>query len=128
MPNKPDIFDVVAKKNGDIFTRVLFQKKKPEVLPNIPSLIAAELSKLPPRIIEKVLEKETVIKEVTKKDNKKYADEESLIKLQGKIKELEDMIERLKRFAIHGGSGVIGLPNAEGHGGQFLTTDGNRPS
>lgn len=110
------------------FVKTTFERGHAQVIPNIPELIAQELKKLPPRIIEKILEKETVIKEVTKEDKRKYAEEKSLEILKEEIGSIKEIIERLKSFAVHGGGGVIGLPAMGGYAGQFLTTNGSQPS
>lgn len=61
-----------------------------------------------PKIVEKILQKETVVKEVTKKDDKVYAEEKNVEVLKQEIKDLKDIVERLKAFAFsHGGSGVV---------------------
>lgn len=96
---------------------------------NITELIARELSKLPPKIITKVLEKETVIKEISKKDDKKYLEQKDLKDLREGLKALEGVIETLKQFAVfHGGGGVIGIPPPEGNNGKTLQVSNNKPS
>lgn len=126
-----DIFDEASK--SDIFDETA----------DISSIVKIEIGKIKPlkQIIERIIEKpiiktipspvvvppkeivkETIIREIEKKDNKKYAEEKSIEALKEEILQLKEILPFL-----HGGSGVIGLPQPEGNNGKSLQVVNNQP-
>jgi hypothetical protein len=112
---------------------------KPVTFEDVEKIVSSAIKALPtPRPVEKVIEKQIIkeIKEVEKKETKKYVEEKSLQELKQQLtQELKKENEQLKTsltqsmiplLMARGGSGVLGLPNPEGQGGKFLTTDGNK--
>lgn len=100
---------------------------KPLTIDDILHVVRTELARLPKpeeKIVEKVIEKETikteVVKEVPVNDTKAVDD------LRKKLKKIEKAIEEAKDMArqplfVPGGSGVIGIPPPEGNEGKVLT-------
>jgi len=107
-------------------TGTFVEPPKKEAVPLTPQEITAlvknEISKIPKpkqqKVIEKVIEKE-IIKEV-KKEEKKDTKEFDFLNKQ--ISDLKDQHETFKQIVpfLHGGGGVIGLPNPNGNGGKTL--------
>lgn len=119
------------------FNKVGFDPKTPfRVIPEKPdtkeisSLIKKELAKVKPleRIIERIIEQpiiktvktpvvsppKEIIREVIKVDKTKYAKEETVSEIDGKIKDLTTQLSNFREIVpFLGGSGVIGLPNPQ---------------
>jgi len=131
----PNLDDEISKRLPDFDVEVAkripdYEKLKKDILNNIPipsampdisAIVRQEVSniKLPERkIIERIIEK----------DDKKYADIKTIEALK---KEIDALKKSLKEFQeilpMLGGSGVIGIPNADGQSGKYLSNDGNKP-
>lgn len=141
-----DIFDTIGlEKNEvkDIFDKVSIDPiklvrdyvKKPKETTklsddDILDLIRGEILKLPKpepqKIVEKTVEKHIVEKPKEEPEKESYASEKEVEKLKKEIEELKNVIGLFPILDARGGSGVIGLPNPAGHGGQFASTDGSQ--
>src|SRR5438477_8620661 len=123
-----DIFDKVKGHNGDVFDRVISKKEVKEKFPSLPELerIFFELlKKIPPRTVERVIEKPIQITKVEKQDLTSFKNE--LEDLRKELQTLMDKFERLKEIIpLMGGSGVIGIPNPEGNNGKVLQVVSNQ--
>lgn len=145
-----DIFDTLDK---DVFDELSEERKRPDVFDDtaeITSLIKAEVSKIKPRNVERIIETviqpihvepkiveapPQIIKEVrveVQKDNRNLVEKNQVTELEKHVSKLEKDLKETKEIAeqpifLPSGPGVIGIPAPEPNPeGYVLTVNSNR--
>lgn len=115
-PFEPTIFGVVSKPEKSF--------SKEDIANMIRSEIQMALSSLKPqeKIIEKIIKEVPVDRKVVVKEIDEEKTNEIVKKFEDALNELNKEKERLRDFMSRiGGSGVIGIPKANGQDGKVLT-------
>lgn len=105
------------------FVKVSFEKNRSLTPEQISELVISEITKRPPKVIEKTIKTEIIRPVETIKETRIKEDKD----LRAEIESLKKELEVFKQILPLGGSGVIGLPMMASHAGQVLTNDGNAP-
>lgn len=128
---KPDIFDKTNEKFPRFIIEYINEKNDGLITKDdAKKMVDFAISNIKPlKQTQKVVERQIIKEE--KKDDTKYAKEESISDLKKQIKELNDQLEKFKEIipllASRGGSGVVGLPDQTGKSGKVLSTNGSAP-